>query len=98
MSLTRRLKSRWLSSVVAALLSLLVPAVASGYRVYIFRGGDSDSDAAVAQALQDRGHNANLGIATEGFDGTQVRLADFDVVVILDHTARSGRMAVAGRS
>src|SRR5437879_6191681 len=53
MSLARRLKTRPLSAVVAAFLSLLLPAIASGYRVYIFRGGDSDSDAAVAQAIQD---------------------------------------------
>src|SRR5262245_17386184 len=74
MSLAGRLKTRRLSVVVAAFFSLLLPAIASGYRVYIFRGGDADSDSAVAQAVQDRGHKANLGIATVTFDGTQVRL------------------------
>src|SRR5262249_46937478 len=98
MLLSGLLKTRRLSVVVAAFLSLLLPAIASGYRVYIFRGGDADSAAAVAQAIEDRGHNANLGIAIESFDGTQVRLADFDAVVILDNTDRSDRMAVSGRS
>src|SRR5262249_52659127 len=60
--------------------------IASGVKVYILRGGDTAADTAVAQAVQDRGHSPSLGVATESFDGTQVRLADFDAVVILDNT------------
>src|SRR5579864_934588 len=83
---------------VAVCLALLLPALASAARVYIFRGGDPAADDAVRQAIQDRGHDSNLGIEVLDFDGTQVKLTDFDVVVILDNTNVSYRMGVAGRS
>ena len=83
---------------VAVCLALLLPPLASAARVYIFRGGDPAADDAVRQAIQDRGHTPNLGIGLQDFDGSQVSLADFDVVVILDNASSSGRLNAAGKS
>jgi hypothetical protein len=98
MSSRRSLPIRRPSAVVAALLALFLPAIASAYRVYIFRGGDPAADNAVRQAIQDRGHSPNLGIEFKDFDGSQISLADFDVVVILDNTNVSNRVSAAGKS
>src|SRR5258705_12650741 len=98
MSAARRLPIRRLSSIVAAVLALLLPAVASAARVYIFRGGDPAADDAARQAIQDRGHSANLGIVVSSFNGSQVTLTDFDVVVILDNASLSGRISAAGKT
>src|SRR5215467_12533504 len=88
-----------LSIVCAAFFCIFAPSSASRYRVYIFRGGELASDNAVRQALQDRGHSPSLGIETKDFDGTQVNLGDFDVVVAIsnaDGTVRttSGKTAL----
>jgi len=72
--------------------------VASAVKVYIFSGGDSASDNAVSQAIQDRGHSPSLGIPASSFDGTQVSLTDYDVVVLLDNKFILGRMPAAGRA
>src|SRR5262249_38470456 len=50
------------------------------------------------QALQQRGHDANLGIETPDFDGTQVKLADFDAVVVLYNANHLRTMSNAGKS
>lgn len=52
-------------------------------RVYVLRGGDAASDNAVVQALRARGLDVVSGVETPAFDGTQVRLRDFDVLVVL---------------
>ena len=88
---------RRLSIVCATILLFLLPSVASGYRVYIFRGGEPSSDQAASHALQDRGHSANLGIETGNFDGTQVKLTDFDVVVAR-YNANGGAVGVPGKT
>jgi len=88
---------RRLSLSVAA-FAALVPAIASGARVYIFRGGDPAADNAVRQTLQERGHSPNLGIETIDFDGTQVKLADFDVVVVFGNAGFIYRMAAGGKT
>jgi uncharacterized protein (TIGR03437 family) len=98
MTPARNIPIRRLSIGVAACLSLLLPAVASAARVYIFRGGDVAADAAVRQAIQDRGHSPNLGIEFPDFDGSQISLNDFDVIVILDNAGSSGRVSAAGKS
>lgn len=64
-------------------------------RVYILQGGDAASDQAAAQALQARGLNVTRGVATHLFDGTQVDLADYDVVVAL-YTANWDKPVPAG--
>lgn len=51
--------------------------------VYILRGGDATSDAAVARALTDAGLDVTTGVATPDYDGTQANLADYDAVVML---------------
>ncbi len=98
MSSPRSLPIRRLCVGVAVFLSLLLPTVASAARVYIFRGGDPAADDAVRQAIQDRGHTPNLGIEFPSFDGSQISLADFDVIVILDNSNRSGQVSAAGKS
>jgi uncharacterized protein (TIGR03437 family) len=72
--------------------------IASGVKVYIFGGGDSAADNAVSQAIQDRGHSPNLGIEAQDYNGSQVTLTDFDVVVILDNASVLYRMPTAGKS
>ncbi len=52
-------------------------------RVYVLRGGNAASDDAVVQALRERGLEVVSGVETPAFDGTQVRLRDFDVLVVL---------------
>lgn len=52
-------------------------------RVYVLRGGDAASDAAVVEALRARGLEVVSGVETPAFDGSQVRLRDFDVLVVL---------------
>jgi hypothetical protein len=89
-------------SISAAGIALRTVAVtltiATGVKVYILSGGDPSADNAVSQAIQDRGHSPNLGIPVSSFDGSQVALTDFDVVVILDNTNVSNRMSAAGKS
>ncbi len=72
--------------------------VATGVRVYIFSGGEPASDNAVSQALQNAGHDPNLGVQTPDFDGTQVNLTDFDVVVALYNENWNRPMTAAGKS
>ncbi len=83
---------------MAGFFALLLPAIASGARVYILSGGDPTSDNAVRQALQNAGHSPNLGIETPDFDGTQVNLSDFDVVVALYNENWQRPMTAAGKS
>src|SRR5262249_40547825 len=85
----------WLCTIA---LALLFPGAGLAYRVYIFRGGDPASDDAVRQAVQDRGHDPNLGIEAAAFDGTQIPLKDFDVIVIPDTRDIVGNMPNAGRT
>jgi hypothetical protein len=59
---------------------------------------DPAAEDTVRQAIQDRGHDADLGINSSDFDGSQVKLSDFDVVVLLDNKSIIGRMPVAGRA
>ncbi|NTU84823.1 MAG: hypothetical protein HGA45_36575 [Chloroflexales bacterium] len=58
-------------------------AQASAARIYVLRGGDPESDNAVIQALIDRGFAVTSGVVTPAFDGSQVALADYDVLVVL---------------
>ena len=59
------------------------PAVVPPNSVYVFRTGDSAADTEVIKALQERGYLANLGIRGSEFDGSSVRLGDYQVVIVL---------------
>src|SRR5262245_42165602 len=91
----KRLSVSWLCAVA---LALILPGLASAARVYILRGGDPASEDAVRQAIQDRGHSPNLGINSLDFDGTQVKLSDFDVVVLLDNKSIVWQMSATGKA
>ncbi|MFV9503794.1 MAG: hypothetical protein AB4911_04430 [Oscillochloridaceae bacterium umkhey_bin13] len=49
--------------------------------VYLFTGGHQPSDEAVAATLRERGFNVTVGLNTALFDGSQVNLADYKVVI-----------------
>lgn len=51
--------------------------------IYVLSGGDADADAAVVEVLETAGHQVTLGVETPEWDGTQVNLHDYDVVVML---------------
>jgi len=55
----------------------------TGPKVYLLTGGYFPSDCAAIQALSDGGFDVTPGVAAPAWDGTQVYLDDFSVVVIL---------------
>lgn len=68
-----------------------------GLNIHVLSGGDSTSDNAVVQSLQNRGHTVTLGVEAEAFNGAQ-DLSTTDVVVFLNgYNWTDGSMPASGQ-
>lgn len=65
-------------------------------RVYVLTGRDSASDGAALTTLREAGFAVERGVDTAAFDGTQADLADYDVVVVLNHANWSASVPTTG--
>src|SRR3954465_717948 len=83
----RRKSLRTVSAVLVrfALLSLVAAhLMAQGpLRVYVLRSGDDVSDAAVVQALTERGHTVDLGVRANQLDFAAIQFSTYHVVVAM---------------
>lgn len=70
-------------AITGALAAQEAAPAREGVRVYVLEGGHGPSDRAVVQALRDRRFDVTRGVETPDFDGTQAKLADYDVLVVL---------------
>lgn len=101
-----RSRFRWFIGLTVVLLALALPgamaplpAVAQpSARVYLLRGGELSSDIAMLAALRARGFAVDNGVELADFDGSQVTLDDYDLLVALstlDHDSALSEQGVA---
>jgi hypothetical protein len=67
-----------------------------GRTIYLLTGRDIVSDLATFSALQDAGYTVDVGPDTASFDGDEVDLAQYDVVVVLNHANWSASIPTDG--
>ncbi len=93
------MKSRFLRLllVVIGLAGISSPALA--LRAYVLSCGDAGDDQAVLNVISNAGYKAVLGPDLSKYDGTQVKLSKFDVVVLLySHNYKTDDMPLVGQA